>query len=80
MLPKTLEEAIEFANKTGYPLIMKPDIGVGASGATKINNEEELKNNWDGKVNIYLKVFERRIYSIFFKGKFFFGAIYTRKY
>jgi len=57
MLPKTLEEAIEFANKTGYPLIMKPDIGVGASGATKINNEQELRNNWDGLGNSFMEKF-----------------------
>ena len=31
-----------FANKTGYPVIVKPDIGVGANGAKKINTEEEL--------------------------------------
>ena len=31
-----------FANKTGYPVIVKPDIGVGANGARKINSEEEL--------------------------------------
>jgi len=55
MLPKTLEEAIEFANKTGYPLIMKPDCGVGAAGATKITNEEELRRNWDGLGNTFME-------------------------
>ena len=31
-----------FAAETGYPVIVKPDIGVGANGAMKIDNEEEL--------------------------------------
>lgn len=39
---KGLEAAKDFAAETGYPLIAKPDIGVGASGTHKIHNEEEL--------------------------------------
>lgn len=31
-----------FIREVGYPVIVKPDIGVGANGAKKINNEEEL--------------------------------------
>jgi len=31
-----------FASKVGYPVIVKPDIGVGANGAMKIDTEEEL--------------------------------------
>jgi len=54
-LPKTLDEAIEFANKVGYPLIMKPDCGVGAAGATKVRSEEELRNNWDGLGNTFVE-------------------------
>lgn len=57
MLPKTLDEALTFANKVGYPLIMKPDIGVGAAGATKIRNDEELKKNWDGLGNSFMEKF-----------------------
>jgi len=55
VLPKTLAEALEFANRVGYPLIMKPDIGVGAAGATKINTEDELKLNWDGQGNSFIE-------------------------
>ena len=33
-----------FAAKTGYPVIVKPDIGVGANGAMKIDTEEELND------------------------------------
>ena len=32
-----------FADKVGYPVIVKPDIGVGANGAMKIETEEELE-------------------------------------
>ena len=32
-----------FARKTGYPLIAKPDSGMGASGTTKIHNSGELE-------------------------------------
>jgi len=57
LLPKTLEEAIEFGKKTGYPLIMKPDIGVGAEGARKIHDESELTKNWDANGNLFLEQF-----------------------
>ena len=32
-----------FVKKTGYPIIAKPDNGVGAGGTAKINSDEELK-------------------------------------
>ena len=32
-----------FADQVGYPVIVKPDIGVGANGAMKLNGEEELE-------------------------------------
>lgn len=32
-----------FARQTGYPLIVKPDVGVGASGTYKIESEEQLR-------------------------------------
>jgi len=56
-LPKSLEELLEFARKTGYPLIMKPDIGVGASGATKINDEAELTKHWNPKAGMFYEQF-----------------------
>ncbi len=33
-----------FAEEVGYPLIAKPDIGVGAGGTHKIHNEKELRD------------------------------------
>ena len=41
-LPKTIRSAKRFINIVGYPVIVKPDIGVGASSTTKIKSEEEL--------------------------------------
>lgn len=38
-----LDESKTFIDKVGYPVIVKPDNGVGASSTYKINNEEELK-------------------------------------
>ena len=35
-------EIVEFANQVGYPLIVKPRSGAGASGTSKVSNEDEL--------------------------------------
>lgn len=40
---KTLESCIDFANKVGYPIIAKPDNGVGANSTYKLNNEDEIR-------------------------------------
>ena len=40
---KTLKEAKEFIKDAGYPVVAKPDSGVGAADTFKINNEEELE-------------------------------------
>ena len=34
--------AYEFTHKVGYPVIVKPDIGVGASATYRLNNDEQL--------------------------------------
>lgn len=39
----TLSKATSFIERVGYPVVVKPDIGVGASHTYQINNEEELK-------------------------------------
>jgi len=36
-------QAIAFVKEVGFPLIAKPDIGVGAADTFKLNNEKELK-------------------------------------
>ena len=38
-----LKEGQKFIKEVGYPVVVKPDNGVGAAKTYKINNEEELK-------------------------------------
>jgi hypothetical protein len=38
----SMEEALKLTRETGYPLVAKPDIGVGAASTYKIQNEDEL--------------------------------------
>jgi hypothetical protein len=38
----TLKEAKKLVSEAGYPLVAKPDIGVGAAKTYKIHNDEEL--------------------------------------
>ena len=46
---KTLDEAQELIEQTGYPLVAKPDIGVGAAATYKIHDEDELKKFFETK-------------------------------
>lgn len=46
-LVTTLEAARFFANRVGYPLVVKPDIGVGASATYKISKDSELVDFFD---------------------------------
>lgn len=39
----TLEAAQKFIQEVGYPVVVKPDVGLGASDTYKLNNEDELK-------------------------------------
>ncbi len=45
----TIEGCLEFIKEVGYPVITKPDNGVGASDTHKISNEEELKEFFETK-------------------------------
>ena len=38
----TMEAAREFVNQVGYPVIVKPDVGVGANDTYKLKNDDEL--------------------------------------
>lgn len=38
----SFEEARQFAERVGYPLIVKPRAGAGASGTSRVNSHEEL--------------------------------------
>lgn len=44
IFPTSLEVAKEFIQQVGYPVIVKPDDGVGANATWKIRNEQELEN------------------------------------
>ena len=48
-LVTTLAKAKKFIKEVGYPVITKPDNGVGASDTHKIQNEEELKEFFETK-------------------------------
>ena len=43
-LVSTLEEGLAFIAEVGYPVIVKPDIGVGAAATYKLKNEEDVYN------------------------------------
>ncbi len=43
-LVSDLEHAMEFIEEVGYPVIVKPDCGVGASDTWKISRKEELED------------------------------------
>ena len=40
-----INHALDIANTLGYPLILKPDEGVGAGGIYKIENNDQLKSH-----------------------------------
>jgi hypothetical protein len=44
ILSESYEKALPFAGETGYPLIAKPDSGVGAANTYKIENATELED------------------------------------
>jgi hypothetical protein len=48
-LVRSMEEAQKLIRETGYPLVTKPDIGVGAAATYKIHNESELKSFFETK-------------------------------
>lgn len=46
VLPQSLEEAMGFAREVGYPIIVKPDHGMGASDTHKLKSDEQLVSFW----------------------------------
>ena len=45
-----LQQARQFVAEVGYPVVAKPDVGVGAAKTYKINGEEDLENFWRDKL------------------------------
>ncbi len=56
---KDWEDAQKLIKETGYPLVAKPDIGVGAAATYKIHDESQLKTFFETKppVNYVLEEF-----------------------
>lgn len=48
----TIEAAREFIKQVGYPVIVKPDVGVGANDTYELKNEDDLKVFFDDDQNI----------------------------
>lgn len=42
--PEDLEKALEFITRVGYPVFVKPNIGVGANASYPLHNEEEVRH------------------------------------
>lgn len=56
----------EFAQEVGYPIFVKPNIGVGSCGTRKINNNKELEDfylNKDNNEYIFEQFIDGDIYS-----------------
>ncbi len=49
LLPESEEQALAFAEAVGYPVILKPDQGMGASDTHRIDSGEELRDFWREK-------------------------------
>lgn len=52
IIPTSYKKTKEFIDEVGYPVIVKPVIGVGASKTYRINNDIELKNYFDNKPSV----------------------------
>jgi biotin carboxylase len=56
-----LEAALNFAEDAGYPLFSKPDIGVGAGGAHKLESEEQLRRFFETTPQVEQYVIEEYV-------------------
>jgi phosphoribosylaminoimidazole carboxylase (NCAIR synthetase) len=61
-LISSYNDALEFINTVGYPVVAKPDVGVGAVNTYKIGNEEELKFFFETRPDIFY-IMEEFIYG-----------------
>ena len=60
-LVDNLENCLAFAKEVGYPIVAKPDNGVGASHTFKISSDEEMNNFFEEKWNDTLYIMEEFI-------------------
>ncbi|MCC3145726.1 ATP-grasp domain-containing protein [Halanaerobium sp. Z-7514] len=49
---ESIEQAKDFIQEVGYPVVVKPDKGVGAADTYKLNNEEDLYHFFENKVDV----------------------------
>lgn len=49
---KSLQGCLKFIEEVGYPVIVKPDNGVGAADTRKIKNQKELENFFETKHDV----------------------------
>ena len=61
ILLSTLDEAIKFANEVGYPVFVKPDMGVGSQRSFKLVNEEQLRDFFIRKPLLEVYIMEEYI-------------------
>ena len=57
------DDAVKFANKVGYPVVVKPDNGVGASHTYRLHNDEEVRSFIDTKDDV-LYVMEEMVKGV----------------
>ncbi|GAB4398268.1 MAG: ATP-grasp domain-containing protein [Anaerolineales bacterium] len=63
---RTPKQAQSFINEVGYPVIAKPDVGVGAAKTYKLNSAKELAFFWQDKLPvpyIFEEFIQGQIYS-----------------
>ena len=61
ILISTYENAINFTREVGYPVVVKPDNGVGASSTYKLENDDELSYFFATKDNNTIYIMEEFI-------------------
>lgn len=62
-LADTLEECLEFISQTGYPVVVKPDNGVGASHTYRLENEEQVREFFRTKDPAISYIMEEYVYA-----------------
>lgn len=62
-LVDTLENSLAFAHQVGYPVVTKPDNGVGASHTYKIENDEQMYQFFETKWTDTQYIMEEFVYG-----------------
>lgn len=62
-LVTTFENSLEFIKDVGYPVVVKPDNGVGASSTYKLNNYDDLTHFFETKNDNILYIMEEFVFG-----------------